>query len=148
MDSNEPNTFQCKKSLFLFHYPVCWFPTCIPWSPAEAFCILSQVLIPRYLQLLQPSIKSHGTHQNGWRLLTFSSGIQQAVSDIPVVIYMQLKKSISKFLTFCDNNTRVIFIFHIKISPKELRSACLLNDLYYRFFSLTNKIKNLCPSAE
>lgn len=148
MDSNEPNTFQCKKSLFLFHYPVCWFPTCIPWSPAEAFCILSQVLIPRYLQLLQPSIKSHGTHQNGWWLLTFSSGIQQAVSDIPVVIYMQLKKSISKFLTFCDNNTRVIFIFHKKNFSQGTAVCLPFKWSYYKFFSLTNKIKHLCPSAE
>lgn len=77
------------------------------------------------------SVTCSATHEKSWntpKSLTasnlFFSGIQQTVSGIPVVIYMQLKKSISKFLSFCNNSTRVIFISHIKISPKGT-AVCL-----------------------
>lgn len=125
-DRNEPNTSPCKKSLFLFYYPVQWFQTCIPWSPAEAFCILAISSTGSKI-----SVTCSATHEKSWntpKSLTasnlFFSGIQQTVSGIPVVIYMQLKKSISKFLSFCNNSTRVIFISHIKISPKG-NAVCL-----------------------
>lgn len=60
-DCNEPNTSPCKKSLFLFHYPVQWFPTCIPWSPAEAFCILAISSTGSKI-----SVTCSATHEKSW----------------------------------------------------------------------------------